>query len=118
MSWKAVVEKTSGRLVSTGTEVDVESLSKDLEVVDLAGQPDGRATEWDESTRRFVARAERRAELESALEPIAARISAWRTLEAEAKAAGDNGVATACANRAQALYAEAKALAAKLAGAR
>lgn len=118
MTWKAVVEIATGRLVSTGTVVDVETLDEALEVLDLAGPPDFRAVEWDEGSKRLVARAERRAELEQALEPLATRIASWRTLEAEAKAAGDTEVATACANRAQALYAEAKALAGKLAGAR
>ncbi len=57
MAWFAVVEKATGKLLSTGTVVD-GNLPATLEVLPIAEQP-GEASEWDEATKSLKPRPQR-----------------------------------------------------------
>jgi len=56
MSWFAIYEKATGRLVSTGTVV-ADPLDPGLEKVALAAAPDFSAQDWDPTAKALVAKA-------------------------------------------------------------
>ena len=56
MSWFAVYEKATGRLVSTGTVV-ADPLDPGLEKVALSAAPDFSAQDWDPVAKTLVAKA-------------------------------------------------------------
>lgn len=56
MTWFAVYEKATGRLVSTGTIV-ADPLDPGLEKVALATAPDFSAQDWDPAAKALVAKA-------------------------------------------------------------
>ena len=56
MTWFAIYEKATGRLVSTGTVV-ADPLDPGLEKVALAAAPEFGAQDWDPTAKALVAKA-------------------------------------------------------------